>query len=356
MLKEEYNNTLRDFFRKVPNIDLAYIKSLTNRTGILQHAKFNIPDYHHGYCLDDNSRALLLILMASQELDEPIQDDLISTYLSYIFYSQTESGYFINFMGYDLKFLETIGSEDSIGRTIWSLGYLIGHHKFKKFHAIAKEMFDKAINHVINFKSIRAISYSVLGILYFLNTYPNQQSQLNQINKLLSFLEDEFNAAAEDNWHWFEEIISYDNAIIPLSLLRAGRFFNIERFKNIGIKSAKFLDNILFKNNYLSLIGNENWLAKNSNFSNVGQQPIEVSSIILLNKELFLITSENEYLEKIKLSFLWFLGINDHNYCLFNFENMACYDGLEPYGINGNMGAESNIAFWISYIHVKNVL
>lgn len=340
----------------VPNIDFSYIKSFTNKTGMLQHAKYNIPDYHHGYCLDDNSRALLLILMASQELDEPIQDDLISTYLSYIFYSQTDSGYFINFMGYDLKFLETIGSEDSIGRTIWSLGYLIGHHKFKKFHAIAKEMFDKVINHVIKFKSIRAISYSVLGILYFLNTYPNQQSQLNQINKLLSFLEEEFTAAVEENWHWFEEIISYDNAIIPLSLLKAGRVFNRDRLKNIGIKSAKFLDNIIFNKSYLSLIGNENWLTKNSNSCNIGQQPIEISSIILLNKELFQLTSDVEFLDKLKLAFLWFLGINDQNYSLFDKENMACYDGLEPYGVNRNMGAESNIAFWISYIHVKKVL
>ena len=44
-----------------PEIDLRHVRTLTDDTGILQHAVFSIPRYEDGYCLDDNARALLLM-------------------------------------------------------------------------------------------------------------------------------------------------------------------------------------------------------------------------------------------------------------------------------------------------------
>ncbi|WP_099371249.1 hypothetical protein [Sphingobacterium sp. 1.A.5] len=350
----DYNKIVKHFFEDVPQINLGYIKGFTSETGIYQHAKFNIPDYHHGYCLDDNSRALLLLLMFSVEENKPIENGLIKTYLSYIYYSQEENGWFRNFMSYDLKFLESIGSEDSMGRTIWTLGYLIAHKPFLKYHPIAKETFDRIINHVVTFKSIRAVAYSILGILYFLEKYPNQKSQLEQLSVLVEFLVKEFESASSDNWPWYEGILSYDNAIIPLSILKAGNFLNNDEVKEIGLKSSIFLDHILFRNGHLSLIGNNGWLTKENKNNTQGQQPIEVASIILWYKELSKLNIDVNASEKIRLSFAWFLGVNDHNESLFDLENMACFDGLEPYGVNKNMGAESNIAFWMSYLHAKS--
>lgn len=350
----DYNKIVKHFFEDVPQINLGYIQGFTSETGIYQHAKFNIPDYHHGYCLDDNSRALLLLLMFSVEENKPIENGLIKTYLSYIYYSQEENGWFRNFMSYDLKFLESIGSEDSMGRTIWTLGYLIAHKPFLKYHPIAKETFDRIINHVVTFKSIRAVAYSILGILYFLEKYPNQKSQLEQLSVLVEFLVNEFESASSDNWPWYEGILSYDNAIIPLSILKAGSFLNNDEVKEIGLKSSIFLDQILFRNGHLSLIGNNGWLTKENQNNTQGQQPIEVASIILWYKELSKLNIDVNASEKIRLSFAWFLGVNDHNESLFDLENMACFDGLEPYGVNKNMGAESNIAFWMSYLHAKS--
>jgi len=351
----DYHNKLTDFFVKVPRIDWRHIKSFTNNTGILQHAKFNIPNYHYGYCLDDNCRALLLTLMASEMTEEPFHEDLAKTYLSFILYAQEENGWFRNFMSYDLSFLESIGSEDSMGRTIWTLGYLLAHDRFSLYHPISKEIFDKIFNHLTTFRSIRAIAYTVLGLLYFIEKYPEKNIQSDLLDTLLQFLVKEYKSAKNENWKWFEEIISYDNAIIPLSLLKAGRQLNNQELVQIGLESSIFLDKILFRKGYLSTIGNIAWFKKNEQLSEFGQQPLEVSSIILWYQELMLHKQELNCTEKIKLAFLWFLGFNDKEESLFNFENMACYDGLEPYGTNKNQGAESNISFWMSYVHLYNL-
>ena len=238
----DYNSALESFFEKVPRIDLAYIKGLTSLTGIYQHAKFNIPDYHHGYCLDDNTRALLLFLMVSEEGNEPLDNNLVKTYLAYLYFSQKENGWLRNFMSYDLRFLETTGSEDSMGRTIWTIGFLLAHKKFSKYHAIGKEIFDRIVNHVVTFKSIRAIAYSILGILYFLEKYPNQKSQLHQLNYLLGFVAREYGSASSERWPWFEEILTYekveDGIFINVDLiwLMSGYDGEFNMIKNYNIK------------------------------------------------------------------------------------------------------------------------
>ena len=354
------NNNIKEplaaFFAKVPELDLSYIEILTNPTGIFQHAKFNIPDYNHGYCLDDNCRALLLLLKGQESVDPAKATKLISTYLAYIYYSQNSDGTFRNFMSYDLNFLESIGSDDSMGRTLWILGYLLSRPESAQFHNISKEIFDRTIPHLKYCKSVRAISFYILGLLYFLEKYPENKTPIHQLETFCDFLIHEYKVCSTENWHWFEEVISYDNAIIPLSLLKASRYFKNAGLQKIGLESADFLDKILYRNGHFAPIGNQNWYKKHGEISAYGQQPVEVCSSIYLYQELRHHNTQINCKERIRDSFLWFLGKNDLNISLFDHENIACYDGLEQYGINKNQGAESNIVFWLSYLEVKKVL
>lgn len=344
------------FFAKVPQLELFYIEILSNPTGIFQHAKFNVPDYNHGYCLDDNCRALLLLLKGHNEVDSSKATKLISTYLAYIYYSQNSDGTFRNFMSYSHNFLETIGSDDSMGRTLWILGYLLSRPESAQFHDISKEIFDRTIPNLKYCRSVRAISFYILGLLHFLQKYPEDKTVIQQLETFCDFLIHEYNACCTENWHWFEDVISYDNAIIPLSLLKASRYLKNDEFRRIGLESAYFLDKILFRNGHFSPIGNQNWYKKQEDISDYGQQPVEVCSSIYLYQELRYHSNQIDCDERIRDSFLWFLGRNDLKLSLFDYENMACYDGLEQYGINKNQGAESNIVFWLSYIEVKEVL
>ena len=42
---------------ELPAINLEHVRLLSDETGMLQHAVFNVPHYDDGYCLDDNARA-----------------------------------------------------------------------------------------------------------------------------------------------------------------------------------------------------------------------------------------------------------------------------------------------------------
>ncbi len=352
----EIDRRLNNFYYSNPTIDLSYIEKISSSTGIFQHASYNIPNYHHGYCIDDNCRALLLLMMAHKQENHAMEHPLFSSYLSFIFYAQNEDGSFRNFMSYDLRFLEDKGSEDSQGRTIWCLGYLLGNESFDQYWPVARGIFDRGIDQLLELKSARAISYALLGLLHYQERYPEDQHVLNLIHSLTKFLEVEFQMCASEEWPWFEEIISYDNAMIPLALFRAGKQLKNQELLTIAEKSFRFLDSILFRGDHLSLIGNENWLEKNGEVCTYGQQPIEIPGILWLYQEVYNMDPNPVYIDRIKRSFLWYLGLNDQRLSLFNAQDNSCFDGLENYGVNKNQGAESNISFWMAYLLVKEMI
>ncbi|TJZ63132.1 glycosyltransferase [Sphingobacterium olei] len=355
-VEEDAVNQLKKIALYFPEFDLTHIKRLTNHVGILQHAKYATPNYHHGYCLDDNSRAMLLALMAYELYPSEELEGLISTYLNYVHYMQLDSGKFRNFMSFSNEFLDDEGTEDSFGRTIWSLGYLLKAAPFNSFYQMGKELFFNAVPHFKTMKSVRAVAYNIMGVTYYLEHQPNDKDVLAELSAMAHYIVSEYRQNSGENWQWFEKIISYDNALLPLSILRAGTILKDDVLIEVGMESFKFLDQLIFEKGYLSIIGNTKWYVEGAERSKFGQQPIEVSTVILLYDQTHKITQDEKYLTKMISSFQWFLGKNELHLSLYDPETKGCCDGLESHGVNRNQGAESTICFWISYMHVKRVL
>src|SRR3954454_14384516 len=110
--------------KHLPEVNFSHIRNMTDDTGIIQHAIFNIPNRKEGYCIDDNARALLLCVLAGKDKRNEVDPALLQVYLSFIHYMQTANGEFKNFMSYTKGAEEERGSEDSFGRTILALGFL----------------------------------------------------------------------------------------------------------------------------------------------------------------------------------------------------------------------------------------
>lgn len=355
MKAEHITKILNDFFEEQPNFDISYLEKIGSPFGIYQHATCNIPNYNHGYCLDDNSRALLLLVKA-QEIDSSIVNHrLVNVYLSFILYAQSPDGTFKNFMSFDLNFLENKGSEDSTGRAIWAIGTLLGNPHFAPYHDVSREIFNRSLDHLCDLTSPRAIGYSLLGILKFIEANPDDVHAIQVAKTLAGFLENEFEACFSLDWPWFEEVISYDNAILPLAMLQAGRILENRQWRETGLASFSFLDATLFSGSHCSIIGNQGWFKKGGKASRTGQQPVEIPSIMLLYREVYLLDKNVLHLQKIRQAFLWYLGENDMGTPLYNPVDRSCYDGLEDFGVNKNQGAESNIAFWTAYILAKGI-
>lgn len=340
-----------------PTSDLTYIQSFTNTVGILQHGIYTVPNYHHGYCLDDNARALLVAGMDYHVRPSTQTHRLIQTYLAYIQYMQKENGQFRNFLSFSHQFLDEIGTEDSYGRTLWALGTFIKLHRGNSFTSLAAEMLHKAIPYSEFLRSNRAIAYTLIGLIDYCKAIDYIDSDIIiYIRNLANFLKKEYQECHKENWEWYENIVSYDNAIIPLSLLRAANLLNHQEMQKIALQSAGFLDRVTFEQGHFSPIGNEGWYTYQGHRSTFGQQPIEVPSTILLYKQLYAQTQDPLYLQRAADTFQWFFGKNDLGIPLYDPQSKGCSDGLDSHGANENQGAESAISFWQAYFYIGHDL
>ena len=336
----------------LPQFSLAHIKRLTDDTGIIQHAKFGIPNLKEGYCLDDNARALLMVLMAYRQKKDLSALELSPIYLSYIHYMQNADGTFRNFLSFSRNFLDEVGSEDSFGRTIWALGYLLGNAPNDAYYQTGKLIFFNASPNFEKLLSIRSIANTMIGISYYVKSNPSDDSMTERLRNLAQNLINHFHENETSDWKWFESLLAYDNGILPLALLHAAEILNDEKITKIAIKSMDFLTKHTLKDNYLSIIGNEKWYKKGGDRSVFAQQPIDAMAMVLMYHQAFHVTKNKKYLNKLYTAFLWFLGENDLRMSLYDFETKGCCDGFESYGVNRNQGAESSLAYLISHLTV----
>ncbi|MCR9228754.1 MAG: glycosyltransferase family 4 protein [Flavobacteriaceae bacterium] len=336
----------------LPPFSLVHIKRLTDDTGIIQHAKFGIPNLKEGYCLDDNARALLMVCMSYKQKKDPLALELMPIYLSYIHYMQNKDGTFRNFLSFNRNFLDKIGSEDSFGRTIWALGYLLGNAPNDAYYQTGKLVFFDAAPNFEKIKSIRGIANTMIGISHYLRTNASDDAMKDTMRKLANILVSHYEQTQTENWEWFESLLAYDNGILPLALLHAAEVLEDKDISKVAFATMDFLTEHTMKDDYLSIIGNKDWYVRDKERSMFAQQPIDAEAMVLMYHQAYILTGDRDFLKKLFTSFMWFLGENDMRMSLYDFETKGCCDGFENYGVNRNQGAESSLAYLISHLTV----
>jgi len=336
----------------LPEFNLGHVRRLTDWTGIIQHAKYGIPNLKEGYCLDDNARALLMVLMAYRQKKDPLALELLPIYLSYIHYMQNKDGTFRNFLSFKRDYLDEVGSEDSFGRAVWALGYLLGNSPNDAYYQSGRMIFFEAYPNFEKLQSLRGIANTMIGICYYLMTNKSDESMTEVLRRLTFKLIDQYEVESTADWKWFEPILCYDNGILPLALFYAYEFIKEEKVLNIALESMNFLISINLKDGYLSLIGNQKWYRKDGERAYFAQQPVDAMALVLMFYQAFIATKDKQYLNHMYTSFMWFLGENDLRMNLYDFETNGCCDGIEEYGINRNQGAESTLAYLISHLRI----
>lgn len=342
--------------KEYPKFSLAHIKRLTDNTGLIQHAKYGIPNLTEGYCLDDNSRALLLSLMHFQKFKNEETAQMFPIYMSYIHYMQREDGYFRNFLSFNRDFLDEKGSEDSFGRTIWALGYLIWAAPNNSYREFGEDLLDKSRPHFSQLKYIRGVANTIIGISYYLKTHPSDERMMQELRSLTAQLLASYTKDPGQKWAWFEDELTYDNAIMPLALLHSAEITGDEKVRHIAFESMNFLESVTFEDGVFKPVGNEEWYAKGRKKSVYDQQAIETMAMALMYHQAYSMTKKPEILHKLKLTFEWFIGNNSLRIPLYDFETQGCCDGLQAGKLNRNQGAESTLAFLISHLAVLKAI
>lgn len=339
----------------IPVFNPEHLFNLTDTTGMIQHALRTFPNRKEGYCIDDNSRALLLTILAWKQGKHPEALKLMPVYLSFIHYMQREDGYFDNFMSYNKTIIENDNSEDAYGRTLMALGYLISAGPSVQYVKTAEELFMLAYPHVHRLTSLRGIANSLIGICRFISTISDNQKKEVVIH-LADKLAAEYIRYSDKDWKWFENILAYDNAMVPLALLHAYEVTHYNIYLKIALESASFLESKVFRDDILYPVGNDGWCRKGEDTALFDQQPIDAMAMVLFYQQAFYVTGNSEFLVKMSKCYEWFMGRNVLGLPLYDEETGGCSDGLQSDRVNENKGAESTIAYWISYFAVCETL
>jgi len=343
----------------LPAVNPGHLLNMTDDTGIVQHAIFSVPNTREGYTTDDNARALIVSVLLDRnekQVGELDYLDLSNRYLSFLWLAfHSDTGRFRNFLGYDRKWLENAGSDDSHGRALWALGMVLGASRNAGLRGAAGRLFEAAVPATLNFTSPRAWAYSILGMQAYLDWFPGDREIQGVRNVLANRLLDIYERTHSETWKWFEKSLSYSNARLSQALILAGWRSDNQRMIEVGMDSLKWLvaeqhrdDKEIFVP-----IGSNGFFIEGNEKARFDQQPVEANATVSACLEVYRLTEESPWLEEARRVFRWFLGKNDLQIPLYDASTGGCRDGLHPDRVNENQGAESTLSFLMALLEMQ---
>ncbi|MFH1618541.1 MAG: hypothetical protein ABIG11_01400 [bacterium] len=342
----------------IPEPKLSHLKTLTDDTGIFEHATYTTPNRKNGYCTEDVARALAAVLMYNRHIKpgDETAAALAGIYIKYLKRAQMKNGNFYHRMDF-AQHSHGTATEDSYGRALWGLGYAAAYPVDSEMGSLAREIFQKALPRAKTLGFTRSMAYAMLGLHYYLERFPESDEVRAVMESLADRLVSMYKKNSSGDWPWFEDTLTYDNAKMPHVLFLAYEDSKNKEFLDTAGKTLDFLIKVSFpKEDMLQIIGNKGWYQKGGRPALYDQQPTDAAAMVEACAEAYRVTGLSSYKEKARLAFEWFLGNNIAGKPIYDAASGGSRDGLNESGINENEGAESSIAVVNSLITIRTVL
>jgi len=349
---------------KLPALNLNHFEQLTDDTGMLQHAIFTVPKYCEGYTTDDNARALVLTVLLEEAGSEQA-GKLGSTtpasalrYLAFLEHAFNQENHrFRNFFGYDRRWNEAQGSEDSHGRALWALGTVLGRSKDPGLKGAAGRLLEFSLPPIVEFHSPRACAYALLGIQEYLGSYPGDRDVQGVRSSLSRRLLDMYKSIRTPDWKWFEDVLAYGNARLPQAMLLVGSACSDDGMISAGLESLEWLMQTqrCEVNGHFVPIGSQGFYRQGEEKARFDQQPIEAAGAVSACLQAYRVNGDDGWRKQAWSAFNWFLGDNDLQLPLYDSVTGGCRDGLHPDRANENQGSESTLSFLMALLEMRSL-
>jgi hypothetical protein len=322
----------------------------------VQHGIHAIPDRRHGYCIDDNARALILAVRLPADQAEA-RDALTTTYAAFVQHAwNADERRFRNFMRYDRSWCEDIGSNDSNGRTLWALGVAAAEAPHQHLRDWAIALFDESAGLALALESPRARAFTVLGAASVLRAHPGHGLAREIVESSATLLLRLFHAAQRPGWAWFEGELAYDNARLAEAMLRAGTALSNSVYRDCGLATLDWIiAQQTAEDGHFRPIGTDSFFRSYAAPLRYDQQPLEAQATIDACTAAYAATHDAKWLDAAMHAFRWYQGNNDLALPLASRGDGGCFDGLMPHGLNRNQGAESILALQLSIVAVSGL-
>jgi glycosyltransferase involved in cell wall biosynthesis len=341
----------------LPEMNFDHLLAMTDDTGMLQHATFNVPCYDEGYCLDDNARGLLLMTLAE---DAGTEDGktvraLASRYLAFVRHAfDGSSGVFRNFMSYSRQWTEDRGSEDSHGRALWALGTVVGRSGEPGKQSLGGHLFHAALPAVAEFTSPRAFAFALLGIDEYLRAFEGDSNVESVRSLLAARLLDLFRRTNGPEWVWLEDALTYCNARLSQALIVSGARMGNQEMLAAGLESLAWLASVQSSTDgYFAPIGSNGFYRRGGHRASFDQQPVEACAMVAACLEAGRVTGDAQWAKRGRRAFSWFLGQNQLQQSLYDVSTGGCRDALHSDRVNENQGAESTLSFLLALLEMR---
>lgn len=340
----------------VPDLKLGHLRTLTDDTGILQHAKYTVPQRAHGYCTDDNGRALAFVVQAHRLAASAELVDLAEVYLSFLQDAfNLEAGRFRTFMAYDRHWLDEIGSEDCHARALWGLASCATLAPTEGLRAAAIELFERGVPATLQFTAPRAWADTLIALETYLERYGGDSEARRVRAELGDKLYDAFQPNISDSWLWFENTLTYGNGRLPHALLATGPALQRNELTEMGLRVLDWLLQIQTRADGVFVpVGNQGWYERGGTKARFDQQPIEAHAMLEASLAAHRVTGEERWIKSSRRCFNWFLGKNEVGEVVHDYQTGGCRDGLHAAGANQNEGAESTLVWLLSLLAMRS--
>src|ERR1700693_1917902 len=339
----------------IPEMRIGHFLSLCDSTGMIQHAVHSVPDRSHGYCVDDNARALLFSCSLSNSGEEQLSETMTTRFAAFIQHAwNPDTRRFRNFMSYDRRWLEESGSEDSHGRTLWALAECAREDTDPSRGRWAAALFKTALPTVEEFSSPRAWAFTLLGLDAYC-TLVGGDFLANRLRRLLADrLLSMFSATETKDWVWFEDLLAYDNARLPQALIQTGLTTQTRPYVEVGLRSLRWLMSLQTSSSgCFRPVGTKSFGRLRQKPEAFDQQPVEASATISACLAAWRAEDDAEWPAGAMRALAWFLGENDLQTTLIDPDRGCCSDGLHPDRPNENKGAESVLSYLLGLVEIR---
>ena len=324
-----------------------HLRTLSDDTGLLQHAHFHLPDRHHGYCTDDNARALILMMRLSRL--RPLSHSeaaMRGNYAAFVGHAYDEdTGTFRNFMNYARTWCDTKYFEDPHGRAVWALGEVMAAADGTPLATWARNLFDRLARRLASINAPRAWAFALFGLEAALKADPDWDAALQARRALAGKLAERWSFAAKADWPWFEDVLAYDNARLAEAAVAAGDAEGDEPLRQAGLEALEALWRWQEVDGVFHPVGHESFGRLHAAPKRFDQQPLEAAAMLDACLRAYEVTGEERWRTRAGKAFGWFHGDNALGLPLAEPERGLCHDGLQPDRINANAGAESTVSY-----------
>jgi len=334
------------------SLSLEHLDRLTDSTGLVQHAIYSLPRRESGYTTDDNARALRLCARLWSARPDEQMLRRVACYLSFLEHARCPVRGFHNFLSYQRDWLDAAGTGDCQGQAVLALAEVLASPLPDGYRLLARELIDAVLPALADLRSLRAQAYVIQAWAHLWRAGTDDIEPLESVARLAAQrLFECYHRSQRPDWPWFESRLTYANAVLPHALFDAAERWPDQAFLAVAESSFAFLDQATTTDGVFWPIGNRDWYSHGEEKSLYDQQPVEAATMAAAALAAFRLRSDESYLATFWRAHGWFCGRNSRGRPLADRHCGACFDGLQPTGINQNQGAESTLAYLWTQLH-----